>query len=141
MDRGSEFYNGSMNSWLRDIGIEIYSTDNKGKFFVAQRYIRTLKSKICKHTPAISKNVCNDKLDEIVNKYNNTYHRIIKVKPVDIKQVMYTEYGAEHNNKYLKLKVGDRVRIPKYENSFAKNYTAICSEEVFMINEIKHTVP
>ena len=64
--------------------IEIYSRYNQGKSVVAERFIRTLKNKISKHTAAISKNVYFDMLDDIVNKFNNTVHKTIKMKPTDI---------------------------------------------------------
>ena len=65
--------------------IEIYSTHNDGKSVVAERFIRTLKNKIYKFMTSISKNIYIDILDDIINKYNNTYHRTIKMKPVDVK--------------------------------------------------------
>ena len=71
--------------WLQDNGIVMYSTHNKEKSVVAERFIRTLKNKIYKYMTSISKNVYIDKLDDIVNKYNNTYHRTIKMKPIDVK--------------------------------------------------------
>ena len=69
-----------MKSWLQDDNIEMYSTDNEEKSFVTERFIRTLKAKIYKYTTSMSKNVYIDKLDDIVNKCNNTYHRAIKMK-------------------------------------------------------------
>ena len=85
VDKGSEFYNNSFKKWLKDNDIEMYSIHNEGKSVVAERFIRTLKTKIYKYMTSISKNVYIDKLDDIVNEYNNTYHRTIKMKPVDIK--------------------------------------------------------
>ena len=73
VDKGSEFYNTSFEKWLRDNDIVMYSTNNEGKSVVAERFIRTLKSKIYKYMTSISKNVYIDKLDDIVNEYNNTY--------------------------------------------------------------------
>ena len=67
----------------------MYSIHNEGKSVVAERFIRTLKNKIYKYMTSISKNVYIDKLDDIVNKYNNTYHRTIKMKPVDVKDSTY----------------------------------------------------
>ena len=87
IDKDSEFYNRSMTSWLETNAIEMYSTHNKGKYVTAERFIKTLKNKIFKYMTSISKNVYIDKLDEIVNKYNNTYHRTIKMKPVDANPV------------------------------------------------------
>ena len=89
----------------------------------------------------ISKNVYFDVLDDIVNKYNNTVHRTIKMKPIDITDDYYLESNEDFNKKDPKLKVGDHVRISKYKNIFAKGYTANLSAEVFVINKIKDTVP
>ena len=74
-----------MKSWPEKNKIEIYSTHHEGKSVVAERFIRTLKNKIYKFMTSISKNVYIDILDDIINKYNNTYHRTIKMKPVDVK--------------------------------------------------------
>ena len=68
----------------------------------------------------IIKNVYIDKLDNIVNKYSNTYHRTIKMKPVDVKSSTYIDFNKEHNNEDPKSKVDDHVRISKYKNIFAK---------------------
>ena len=79
-------------------------------------------------------------LDNIVNKYNNTIHRTIKMKPIDIKGDSYAEYNENPNKKDPKFKVGDHVRISKYKNIFAKGYTPNWSEEIFIISKIKNTV-
>ena len=89
VDKGSESYNVSFKKWLRDNDIVMYSTNNEGKSAVAERFIRTLKSEIYKHMTSISKNVYIDKLDDIVNDYNNTYHTTIKMKPIDVKDNTY----------------------------------------------------
>ena len=83
---------------------------------------------------SISKNLYIDKLDEIVNKYNNTYHRTIRMKPVDVKPRIYIYFNKENNERSPKFKVGCDVRIPKYKNIFAKGYVPYCSEEVFVID-------
>ena len=119
----------------------MYSTHNEGKSVVAQRFIRTLKSRVYKYMTSLSKNVYIDKLDDIVNEYNNTYHRIIKLKPIDVKDNTYIDFGKEVNDKDPKFKVGDHVRISKYKNIFAKGYIPNWSEEVFVIKRIKNTVP
>ena len=77
VDQGSEFYNNVFKKWLKDNNIEMDSTYNEGKSVVAERFIRTLKNKIYKHMTAISKNVYFDVLDDIFDKYNNTYHKTI----------------------------------------------------------------
>ena len=111
VDKGSELYNSSMNLWLRDNNIEMYSTNNEGKSVVAERLIRTLKNKIYKHMTAVSKNVYIDKLVDIVNEYNNKYHRAIKMKPVDVKDNAYIDSNIEVHYKDPKFKVCDHVRI------------------------------
>ena len=103
-DKGSEFYNASFKKWFQD-----------------ERFIRTLKSKIYKYIASISKNVYIDKLDDIVDEYNNTYHTKIKMKPADVKDNTYINADKEINNKDPKFKVGDSVRISKYKNIFAKS--------------------
>ena len=83
-------------------------------------------------------------LDDIVNKCNNTVHRTIKMKPIDITDDYYAEYNENSMRSYKKdseHKVSDHVRISKYKNIFAKRYTPNWSEEVFVINKIKNTVP
>ena len=82
-----------------------------------------------------------DKLDDIVREYNNTYHRSIKMKPIDVKDNTYINIGKEVNDNDPKFKVGDHIRISKYKIFFAKGYRANWSEEVFVISQIKNTVP
>ena len=89
---------------------------------------------------SVSKNVCIDKLDDIVNKYNNTYHRTIKMKPVDVKTSTYIDSSKQINNKDSKLKIDDIVRISKYKNIFVKGYTPNWSEKVFVIKKVKNTM-
>ena len=118
----------------------MYSTYNEGKSVVAERFISALKNRIFKHRTAVSKNVYFDVLDDIVNKYNNTVHRTIKMKPIDVTSDSYAEYNEDFNKKDPKFKVGDHVRISKYKNIFAKGYAPNWSEEVFVVNKIKNTV-
>ena len=82
-----------------------------------------------------------DKLDDIVNECNNTHHRTIKMKPVDVQDNTYIDFKKEVNDTDPKFKVGDNVRISKYKNIFAKGYTPNWSEEIFVITKIKNTVP
>ena len=107
VDQGNEFYNRVFKKWLSDNDITMYSTFNEVKSVVAERFIRTLKNKLYKHTTATGKNVYYDVLDDIVNEYNNTKHNTIKMKPIDVgdnKRV----YIDEHNEKNSRFKVGDR---------------------------------
>ena len=118
----------------------MFSKFNEGKPVAAERFIRTLKNRIYKHMTTISKNVYIDALNDIVNKYNNTVHRTIKTKPIDVTNDPYAEYNEDSNKKSPKFKVNDHVRISKYKNVFAKGYVPNWSEEVFIVNEIKSTV-
>ena len=77
-----------------------------------------------------------DVLDNIVNKYNNTVHETIKMKPIDVTDDYYAKYNEDFNKKAPKFKVGDHARISKYKNIFAKGYNPNWSE-VLVINKIK----
>ena len=90
---------------------------------------------------SISKNVYIDKLDDIVDEYNNTHQRTIKMKPIAVKDNTYINIDKEVHDDNPKFKVGDHVGISKHKNIFAKGYTPNWSEEIFVIKEIKNTVP
>ena len=120
VDQGGEFYNNVFEKWLSDNDINMYSTYNEGKSVVAERFIRTVKNKLYKHMTTTSKNVYYNILDDVVNKYNNTKHSTIKMKPIDVGDDNKRVYIDEHNEKDSKFKVGDRVRISRYRNIFAK---------------------
>ena len=140
VDQGSELSNRVFKKWLSDNDIIMHSTFNEGKSVVAERFIRTLKNKLYKHMTATGKNVYYDVLDDIVNEYNNTKHNTIKMKPIDVgdnKRV----YIDEHSEKDSRFKVGDRVRISKFKNIFAKGYTPNWSKEIFIVDKINDTVP
>ena len=89
---------------------------------------------------ATDKNVYYDVLDDVVSKYNNTKHSTIKMKVLDVKNNKRV-YINEHNEKDSRFKVGDRVRISKFKNIFAKGYTPNWSKEIFIVNKINDTVP
>ena len=89
----------------------------------------------------MSKNVYINKVDDIVNGYNNTYHRTIKMKLVNVKDNTYNDFLKKVNDKDPKCKVGDHVRVSKYKNIFIKGYIPNRSEEVFVIKKVKNTVP
>ena len=114
--------------------IKMYSIQNKGKYVAAERLIRMLKHKIYKHMTVVSKNVYFHALDGIVDKYNNTYDRTIKMKHIDIKSGFYAEYSVDSNAKNAKFRKGDHLRIPKYRNIFAKEYAPNWSQERFVIS-------
>ena len=119
----------------------MYSTHNERKSVIAKRFIRTLKNKIYKHVTTISKNIYFDVLDYTVDEYNNTYHKTIKMKPIDVGDDSFAEYNEESNEKDPKFKVGDHVRISKFKNLFAKGYTLNWSVEINIVKKkIKNTV-
>ena len=107
-----------MKSFLQNNNIEVYSTHNEGKSVITERIIRTLKNKIYKYKTSILKNVYIDKLDEIVNKNNNSYHRTIKMKLFDVNPSVYIDFNKEKKS-----------CIPNW------------SEEFFVITKVKNTVP
>ena len=140
VNQESESYNNNLKKWLSDNNIIMYSTYNEGKSVVAERFIRTLKNKLYKHMTATGKNVYYDVLDDVVSKYNNTKHSTIKMKPIDVKNNKRV-YIDEHNEKRSRFKVGDRVRISRFKNIFAKGYTPNWSREMFIVNKINDTIP
>ena len=102
----------------------MYSTHNEGKSVVAERFIRTLKSKIYKYMTSVSKNVYIDKLDDIVNEYNNTYHTTIKMKPIDVKNSTYINTDEEIIN-------DEEIIGTFYEKEFQKT-----NQEEFTIENV-----
>ena len=141
VDQGSKFYNNTFKDFLKINNIKMYSTYNEGKSVVAERFIRTLKNKIFKHVTAISKNVNfgNIMLDNIVDKYNSTVHKTIKMKAIDVMGDSYAKYNENSSKKDPKFKVSDHVRVSQYKSIFAEGYTPNRSEEVFAISKIKNT--
>ena len=93
-----------MKSFLQKNKIKMYSRHNEGKSVATEIFI-TLNNKIYKHMTSIPRNVYIDKLDEIANKYSNTYHRTIKMKPVDVIWSMYIEFNKDNDKKVLNLKL------------------------------------
>ena len=138
VDQGGEFYNNVFEKWLSDNDINMYSTY---KSVVAERFIRTLKNKLYKHMTATGKNIYYNVLDDVVNKYNNTKHSTIKMKPIDVGNNNKRVYIDKHNEKDSRFKLGDRVKIFKFKNIFAKGYTPNWSKEIFVVDKINDTVP
>ena len=115
----------------------MYSIHNEGKSVFAERFIRTLKNKIYKYMTAISKNVYIDKLDDIVDEYNNTYHKTIKMKPLDVKDNTYIDFKKGINDKDPKFKVGDHVRISKYKVFLLKDTQQIGLKKCLLLAKLK----
>ena len=115
----------------------LYSTYNEGKSVIAERFIWMLKNNIFKHMKAVWNNFYIDVLDDIVNKYNNTVHRTIKTRPIDVKSNSYAEYNEDFNLKDTKFKIGDRVRISIYKKIFTKGYIQNGSQDIFVVVNLK----
>ena len=111
--------------------METYSTNNEGKSDVAERLIKTLKSKTYKCMTSTSKIMYIDKLNDIVKKYNNTYHSRIKMKPVAVKSSTYVDFHKKNNTEDPKFKAGDHVVISKYKSIFEKGFISNWSEAGF----------
>ena len=122
MDKGSVFYNRSMKSWLQDNRIIMYSRHNEGKFVVTERIIRTLNNKIDKYITSVSKSGYNDKLDNIVNNWYNTYNSTIKNNKTCLckKSSTYIDYNKEDNKEHPKFGVGDHVTISEYKRLYSE---------------------
>ena len=134
VDQGGEFYNKLFKRFLKKITLKCIQHTIKENLFLLKDLLGLWKTRV-------SKNLYFNVLDEIINKYKNTVHRSIKMKPIDVTSDSYAEYNEDSNEKDPKFKVGDHVRISKYKNIFAKWYTQNWSEEVFVASKIKNTVP
>ena len=137
VQKGSELYHRSMKSWLEKNAIGIYSTDNEGKSLVAERFIRTLKNKIYKHMTSISENIYIDKLDDMVNKYNNAYPSTIRMKLFDVKSNTYIDSSKKIMMKILNLKLMILLEHQNIKNIFAKDYVPNWSKEILSLKKLK----
>ena len=117
--------------------IEMYSTHNNGKSVIAERFLRTLKNKIHKYMTSVSKKVYIDKLDDIVNKHNNTYHTTSKATPDDLRSNTFIDSSKKVNGKNLKFKICDNFRMSKYKIAFAKFTLQIGLNKFFWLKKLK----
>ena len=140
VDKGCEFYNRSM-LWLGKNAIEMDSTHDPGKSVVAERFVKTLRNKICKYMTSLSKNVYIDKLDDTVTKHNNINHRTTKMKPADLKSSTYIDFRKENKKESPKFAISHHVRTSKYKSMFAKGYVPNWSQQIFPIKIVKNTAP
>ena len=137
VDQGGEFYNNLFKRFLKINNIEMYSTYNEGKSVVAERFIRTLKNKIFKHMTAISKIVCFDMLDDIVNKYKNTVHRTIKMKSIDVTDDSYAEYNEDLTKKILNLKLVTMLGFQNTKTFLLKGTLKIGRKKFLLLVKVK----
>ena len=143
-DKGKELYNKD----VKDL-IELYSTENEKKSSVVERWIRTMREKMCKYFSANSTNVYIDVLPDLVKEYNNTRHSSIKMTLVKASKKenelrVWRNLYPKHLEIYdikPKFSVGDKVRISKKKKTFEKGYTTRWTEEIFTIVEVKRTSP
>ena len=111
-----------MKSWLNDNDAKTYSTHKQGKFVAEEWFIGTLNNKFTNIWQQTSIKVYINKPPEIVDEYNNTTFRNIKLKPVDVKRNTYISFDVQFNGKNTKFNVYDHARISKYKNTFTKDY-------------------
>ena len=148
-DKGVEFYNKSFKTFLEKEGISLYSTENEEKSSVVERWNRTMKNNLWKYFTASNSTSYIDFLPALLNKYNKTKHRSIKMTPEEANrkenedEVYLNLYGQEiSQTAKSKFKVGDKVRISKYKRKvFDKGYTPNWTEEIFVVDKIQYTNP
>ena len=135
VDQGGEFHIKLFKRFLKINNSEMYAIYIEGKSVVAERFIRTLKNKILKQMTAVSKNVYFNVFDDIVDEFNNTVHRTVKL--IDVTSDCYAEYDEDSNEKDPKFKVGDHVRISKYKNIFVKDTFNIGQKKFLLLVKLK----
>ena len=135
VDQGGEFYIKLFKRFLKINNSEMYAIYSEGKSVVAERVIRTLKNKILKQMTAVSENVYLNVFDDIVDEYNNTVHRTVKL--TDVTSDCYAEYDEDSNEKDPKFNVGDHVRISKYKNIFVKDTFNIGQKKFLLLVKLK----
>lgn len=148
-DNGKEFYNQHFAALMRKFNINHYSTFSKLKASICERLNRTLLNKLYKYFSLNGNHKWINILKDITAEYNNSKHRTIKMKPIEVnahneKRIMNTVYKQNHTlnaSEKTKLSVGDNVRISKYKNVFAKGYTPNWTTEIFVIDKILPTNP
>lgn len=148
VDQGKEFYNKEFKTLMKKYNIKLYSTFSHLKASICERFNRTLKSKMWKQFTLRGTYKWIDILPNLMSEYNNSKHRTIKMKPIDVTaanenkilRAVYKPLRVQEKQK-KKFKVGDKVRISKYKHVFEKGYTPNWTTEIFTISEIKNTIP
>ena len=142
--------NQTISDWAKSNGIRMYSTYNYDiKASIVERFIRTFKGRLYRYFTQNSTSVYIDVLSSIINSYNETFHRTIKMTPKQARKksnetlVYENLYRNTHPlyNRVAKFKVNDPVRVSRYPNIFAKAYTQNFSAEYFFIDKVEHTEP
>ena len=143
-DEGTEFTNNQTQTFFKNNNIKWYHTYNRDiKCSICERFNRTILNKIYKNFTLNNNTIWINDLDKLVNEYNNSYHRSIKMKPIDASLkvneniVRNNLYNFKYTNKKPKFKIDDKVRVSLLKNTFEKSYTSNWSEEIFIIDDIK----
>ena len=143
-DQGSEFTNNQAQKFFKDNKINWYHTYSRDiKCSICERYNRTILNKIYKNFTLNNNTIWINDLDKLTNEYNNSYHRSIKMKPIDASKkaneyiVRNNLYNFKITNKKPKFLIGDKVRVSLLKNTFEKSYTSNYSQEIFIIDNIK----
>ncbi len=139
-DKGTEYYNSKMKNLFDRLAIKHYSIRGRHKACVAERFIRTLKSRLEKYFWATKKHKWIDVLPQFIENYNKTYHRSIKMAPNDVTEenrakVFKTLYPHTQDNKPPRLEVGDRVRLLRPKTIFEKGYAQSWTTEIYKIEK------
>ena len=143
-DEGTEFTNNKTQTFFKNNNIKWYHTFNRDiKCSICERFNRTILNKIYKNFTLNNNTIWINDLDKLTNEYNNSYHRTIKMKPIDASLkvneniVRNNLYNFKYTNKKSKFSIGDRVRVSLLKNTFEKSYTSNWSQEIFIIDDIK----
>ena len=145
VDQGSEFYNHKVKNLLESRKINLYSTFSEKKASICENFNRTLKTKMWKMFTRTRNYKWVDALPQLLTEYNNTIHRTIKMKPIDVTEQNEKALLCQLKKKFIfkppKFNVGDHVRISKFKTIFEKGYTPNWSTEIFKVHKIKNTQP
>ena len=143
-DQGTEFTNNVTQTFFKNNNIKWYHTYNRDiKCSICERYNRTILNKIYKNFTLNNNTIWINDLNKLTNEYNNSYHRSIKMKPIDASKksnennVRNNLYNFKYTNKKPKFSIEDRVRVSLLKNTFEKSYTSNWSQEIFIIDDIK----
>ena len=143
-DEGTEFTNIQIQTFFKNNDIKWYHTYNRDiNCSICERYNRTILNKIYKNFTLNNNTIWINDLDKLVNEYNNSYHRSIKMKPINASIKLNEDtfrnnlYNFKITNKKPKFSIGDRERVSLLKNAFEKSYTSNYSEEIFIIDNIK----
>ena len=139
-DAGTEFINKEVQKFLKDHDIDFFTTKSETKASVVERFNRTIKEKMWRIFTKQNSYRYIDFLKDLLENYNNSFHRTIKMKPVDVNssnenEILNKVFRIDQKLVKFKFKIGDKVRISKVKRTFEKGYTPNWTEEYFIIND------